>query len=104
MTKLTENPGQAEPQAGDRIPILETQALTRRFGKMTAVDGLTLSVKAGEVFGLLGPNGAGKSTAIKMLTTLLPISSGRATIAEFDNSSGGSGEASHRLCASSALS
>ncbi len=84
MTKLTENPGQAEPQAGDRIPILETQALTRRFGKMTAVDGLTLSVKAGEVFGLLGPNGAGKSTAIKMLTTLLPISSGRATIAEFD--------------------
>jgi ABC-2 type transport system ATP-binding protein len=51
---------------------------------MTAVDGLTISVESGEVFGLLGPNGAGKSTAIKMLTTLLPPSSGRAKIAGFD--------------------
>lgn len=84
MTRLTESSGSVEPQAGDRIPILETQALTRRFGKTTAVDGLTISVEAGEVFGLLGPNGAGKSTAIKMLTTLLPTSSGRANIAGFD--------------------
>lgn len=84
MTRLTESSGSVEPQAGDRISILETQALTRRFGKTTAVDGLTISVEAGEVFGLLGPNGAGKSTAIKMLTTLLPTSSGRANIAGFD--------------------
>src|SRR5919202_106329 len=93
MTRLTDTSGSAEPQdsncvastaRGDRIAILDTQALTRRFGKMTAVDELTISVEAGEVFGLLGPNGAGKSTAIKMLTTLLPISSGRANIAGFD--------------------
>jgi ABC-2 type transport system ATP-binding protein len=83
MTRLTDSSG-LEPQSGDRLTILETQSLTRRFGKMTAVDELTISVEAGEVFGLLGPNGAGKSTAIKMLTTLLPISSGRANIAGFD--------------------
>ena len=84
MTRLTGSSGSVEPRAGDRIPILETQTLTRRFGKITAVDGLTISVEPGEVFGLLGPNGAGKSTAIKMLTTLLPTSSGRANIAGFD--------------------
>lgn len=66
------------------MSILETQQLTRRFGQLTAVDGLTISVDAGEVFGLLGPNGAGKTTAIKMLTTLLPPTSGNATIAGFD--------------------
>jgi ABC-2 type transport system ATP-binding protein len=64
--------------------ILATRSLTRQFGKIAAVDALTLSVEAGEVFGLLGPNGAGKSTAIKMLTTLLPPSSGDAKIAGFD--------------------
>ncbi len=84
MTRPTGDSDRVEFQAGDRLLILETQALTRRFGKMTAVDGLTISVEAGEVFGLLGPNGAGKSTAIKMLTTLLSASSGRARIAGFD--------------------
>lgn len=66
------------------MPILETKALTRRFGTLTAVNALTISVEAGEVFGLLGPNGAGKTTAIKMLTTLLPPTAGAATIAGFD--------------------
>ena len=56
--------------------VLEIESLTRRFGAFTAVDALTLSVKPGEVFGLLGSNGAGKTTTIKMLTTLLPPSSG----------------------------
>jgi ABC-2 type transport system ATP-binding protein len=51
---------------------------------MTAVNRLNLTVEPGQVFGLLGPNGAGKSTAIKMLTTLLPISAGAATIAGLD--------------------
>jgi ABC-2 type transport system ATP-binding protein len=64
--------------------MLQTQGLTRRFGKLTAVDALTLSVGAGEVFGLLGPNGAGKSTAIKMLTTLLPPTAGTAQVAGLD--------------------
>jgi ABC-2 type transport system ATP-binding protein len=63
---------------------VDTQALTRRFGHLTAVDSLTLSVESGEVFGLLGPNGAGKTTAIKMLTTLLPPTSGTATVAGAD--------------------
>ena len=63
--------------------VVEIKALTRRFGAFTAVDALTLSVNAGEVFGLLGSNGAGKTTTIKMLTTLLPPSSGEARVAGF---------------------
>jgi ABC-2 type transport system ATP-binding protein len=66
------------------MAILETNQLTRRFGALTAVDELTISVADGEMFGLLGPNGAGKTTAIKMLTTLLPPSSGSAQVAGFD--------------------
>ena len=62
---------------------METINLTLRFGDLTAVDDLNLSVETGEVFGLLGPNGAGKSTAIKMLTTLLRPTSGEATVAGF---------------------
>jgi ABC-2 type transport system ATP-binding protein len=57
--------------------------LSRRFGAFTAVDSLTLVANAGEVFGLLGSNGAGKSTTIKMLTTLLPPSSGEARVGGF---------------------
>jgi len=64
--------------------ILNTKGLTRRFGSLTAVNHLSFSVNAGEVFGLLGPNAAGKSTLIKMLVTLLPASSGTAEIAGFD--------------------
>jgi ABC-2 type transport system ATP-binding protein len=63
------------------MPILETKALTRRFGTLTAVDSMTIAVEVGEVFGLLGPNGAGKSTAIHMMTTLLPPTSGDAAVA-----------------------
>jgi ABC-2 type transport system ATP-binding protein len=66
------------------MTILTTKHLTRRFGELTAVDDLTISVDEGEIFGLLGPNGAGKSTVIKMLTTLLPPTSGSATIGGFD--------------------
>ncbi len=66
------------------MPVLETQALTRRFGDFTAVDRLTIAVEAGEVFGLLGANGAGKTVTIKMLTTLLPPTSGNARVAGFD--------------------
>ena len=64
--------------------ILATSALTRRFGDLTAVDSLSLSVERGEVFGLLGRNGAGKSTLLKMLTTLLRPTSGGATVAGYD--------------------
>jgi ABC-2 type transport system ATP-binding protein len=68
----------AEPNA------IETTALTRRFGDMTAVDNLDLHIPYGQIFGLLGPNGAGKSTTVKMLTTLLDPSSGTAVVAGFD--------------------
>ncbi len=64
--------------------ILETDALTQRFGEFIAVDRLTISVSATEVFGLVGPNGAGKTTVIKMLTTLLRPTLGTARVAGFD--------------------
>jgi ABC-2 type transport system ATP-binding protein len=59
---------------------ISTEGLTRRFGGLTAVDGVELRVTAGQFFGFLGPNGAGKSTTIKMLTGLLAPSSGRVTL------------------------
>jgi ABC-2 type transport system ATP-binding protein len=55
-----------------------------REGTVEAVRGVDLEVRAGEIFGFLGPNGAGKSTTIRMLTTLLTITSGRAEVAGFD--------------------
>jgi ABC-2 type transport system ATP-binding protein len=64
--------------------VLQTAKLTRTFGDLTAVDHVTLTVNRGEIFGLIGPNGAGKSTLIKMLTTLLPPTSGSATVAGSD--------------------
>ncbi|MFN5953249.1 MAG: ATP-binding cassette domain-containing protein [Dolichospermum sp.] len=85
MTKLTGRIESAEiPAQVPKSLILQTLELTRRFEKFTAVDNLNISVTAGEVFGLLGPNGAGKSTVIKMLTTLLPVSSGKAYLAGYD--------------------
>lgn len=66
------------------MAILETKKLTRKYGSYKAVDSLDISIEAGEAFALLGPNGAGKTTAIKMLTTLLPITSGEAFICGFN--------------------
>jgi ABC-2 type transport system ATP-binding protein len=66
------------------MPIVETKTLTRLFGSLRAVDGLSISVEPQEVFGLLGPNGAGKTTTIKMLTTLLPPTSGIGLVAGFN--------------------
>jgi ABC-2 type transport system ATP-binding protein len=68
----------------DSTAAIQTFDLTRKFGEMTALDHLNLTVEAGKIFGLLGPNGAGKSTAIKILTTLLEPSSGSAKEAGFD--------------------
>jgi ABC-2 type transport system ATP-binding protein len=65
-------------------PAIIARALTRRFDALAAVDQIDLTVEAGTIFGLLGPNGAGKSTTIKMLTTLLPPSSGTAQVAGWD--------------------
>jgi len=63
---------------------IQTIQLTRRYDSLVAVDHLEFSAAAGSIFGLLGPNGAGKSTLIKMLTTLLPPTSGTAMVAGFD--------------------
>jgi len=60
--------------------LIETENLTKRFGGITAVEGLTLRVEEGEVFGLLGPNGAGKTTTMRMLTCLISKTSGEARI------------------------
>jgi len=60
---------------------VETRGLTRRFGPITAVDTLTLSIATSEVFGLLGPNGSGKTTTIRMLCGLLEPTAGTARVA-----------------------
>jgi ABC-2 type transport system ATP-binding protein len=61
--------------------MIEIEHLTRKFGDTTAVDGLTLTIAEGEVFGLLGPNGAGKTTTIRMLAGLIGKTSGEARVA-----------------------
>lgn len=64
--------------------ILEVKNLTKKFGTFSAVDSISFEIKKGEVFGLVGPNGAGKTTTIKILTTLLPPTSGEALIGGLD--------------------
>jgi ABC-2 type transport system ATP-binding protein len=63
---------------------IDVRQIVKRFGEFTAVNGVSFAVEDGEIFGLLGPNGAGKSTLIRMLTTLLPPTSGTAVINGFD--------------------
>jgi len=63
---------------------IEINGLTKRFGAVTAVDTLTLSVESGEIFGFLGPNGSGKSTLIRMLCGLISPTAGTALVAGFD--------------------
>lgn len=64
--------------------IIEVKNLTKKFKNFVAVDNISFEIKKGEIFGFLGPNGAGKSTTIRMLTTLLRPTSGKATVAGCD--------------------
>jgi len=64
--------------------MIQTHRLTKRYGSLTAVKDLDLTVSAGELFGFLGPNGAGKTTTIRMLTGLLKPTSGTAEVAGYD--------------------
>ena len=64
-------------------PILQTQNLTKRYGKFTAVDALSLEVEQGSIYGFVGPNGAGKTTTMRMLTTLLQPTTGEAFVAGY---------------------
>lgn len=63
---------------------IKIRSLTKKYGKLVAVNKIDLSIKKGEIFGLLGPNGAGKTTTLMMLSTLIPITSGSATVNDFD--------------------
>jgi ABC-2 type transport system ATP-binding protein len=64
--------------------VIETGGLTRRFKELTAVDGLDLAVRRGEIFGLVGPDGAGKTTTIRMLCAIMAPTAGWARVAGFD--------------------
>jgi ABC-2 type transport system ATP-binding protein len=66
------------------IRVIEVQHLTKRYGRVTAVDDVTFRVERGEILGFLGPNGAGKTTTMRVLTGYIPASSGRAVVAGFD--------------------
>ena len=72
------------PGAAAATNSIEVERLVKEFGKHRAVDGVSLMVNPGEVYGFLGPNGAGKSTTVHMLVTLLPTTSGTARVAGFD--------------------
>lgn len=65
-------------------PIIEVDGLVKRYGNITAVDGLSFKVGQGEIFGLLGPNGAGKTTTLEIIETLRGKSEGRVTVCGFD--------------------
>jgi ABC-2 type transport system ATP-binding protein len=67
--------------------VIQAENLTKTFGAFTAVDGISFSVRKGEIFGFLGANGAGKTTAMKMLIGISSPTSGKATVAGFDVSS-----------------
>jgi ABC-2 type transport system ATP-binding protein len=63
---------------------IRASGLVRRFDDFTAVDGIDLDIKAGEIYGFLGPNGAGKTTTVRVLCTLITPDGGSATVAGFD--------------------
>jgi len=64
--------------------VIEVQHLTKRYGRVTAVDDVSFRVERGEILGFLGPNGAGKTTTMRILTGYMPATEGRATVAGFD--------------------
>ncbi len=65
-------------------PVLEASGLTKRYGSLAAVDGISFAVEPGECFGFLGPNGAGKTTTMKMIYCVLPSSSGTLRVFDMD--------------------
>ena len=64
--------------------MIEVQHLSKRYGRVTAVDDVSFRVERGEILGFLGPNGAGKTTTMRILTGYMPASEGKATVAGFD--------------------
>ena len=76
--------GRPEPRAGVADPAIVVEHVVKKYDALTAVDDVSFTVAAGETLGLLGPNGAGKSTLIRMMTTLVPITSGRVLVGGHD--------------------
>src|SRR5689334_4728124 len=76
-SRMTPAPLASPVTARSSVPLLQLDGLTRRFKSRVALDGLSLSVRAGEIVGLLGPNGAGKSTTFQVLAGLLAPDAGR---------------------------
>src|ERR1035437_9200376 len=70
--------------AGAAPPAIAVEDIVKRYGDFEAVKKVNFQVADGEIFGLLGPNGAGKSTLIRMMTTLIPVTSGRALVGGHD--------------------
>lgn len=83
------------PLPPDRLNIVTTEGLTKRYGDFTALSGCTIAVRRGEIFGLLGPNGAGKSTLIRLLMGHLQPTSGDLSINGLDPRTDGVGVRSH---------
>jgi ABC-2 type transport system ATP-binding protein len=79
LIQTTTRPATTSSPPGPDVAV-EANGLVKRFGDVTAVDGVDLTVRTGEIFGVLGPNGAGKTTMLRMLTTLLPIDGGWARV------------------------
>jgi ABC-2 type transport system ATP-binding protein len=77
-------PSPTQPSSTQPGPAIAVENIVKRYGDFEAVKGVTFQVAEGEIFGLLGPNGAGKSTLIRMMTTLIPVTSGKAIIAGHD--------------------
>ena len=88
MTAAERELSEGRPRVPGMKPAVEAERLVKQYrgraGTVDAVRGVDLRVRAGEVFGFLGPNGAGKSTTIRMLTTLMSITSGTARVAGID--------------------
>jgi ABC-2 type transport system ATP-binding protein len=74
----------SQAQAASAPAAIAVENIVKRYGDFEAVKDVSFSVAEGEIFGLLGPNGAGKSTLIRMMTTLIPVTSGRAIVAGYD--------------------
>ena len=78
-------PGEfAAPSSAATVPAISVENIVKRYGTFEAVRDVSFQVAEGEIFGLLGPNGAGKSTLIRMMTTLIPVTAGRAVISGHD--------------------
>lgn len=81
---MADRNGNFRPQTFKKTNMIETRELSKRYGSLTAVDGISFKVEPGQVLGFLGPNGAGKSTTMKMVAGFLTPSSGQALVCGFD--------------------